>query len=173
MGALGQSCVFLQALLRTAVWPNFCQAVLVPRASWETMGIPVWRGPTAGIIPSGKEKPGKQAQDLLQGCGSDASGEKNLPPLGKLFPPLPTAAEGSPSHSHWQSRAWLPFSPSGVSPNQCPQGHSGVISVAGKRHHFLCDTTFQVRPKLSVCASYQPQNMASQVSGREDWTHVG
>lgn len=100
-------------------------------------------------------------------------GKRTSHPLGKLLPPLPAAAEDSPSHSHWQSRAGLPFSPSGVSPNQCPQGHSGVISVAGKQHYFLCDTTFQVRPKLSVCASYQPQNTASQVSGREDWTHIG
>lgn len=111
LGALEQSCIFLQALLRTTVWPNFCQAVLVPCASWETMGIPVWRGPTAGTIPLGKEKPGKQAQDLLQGCGSEASGEKDLPPLGKLFPPLPAAAEGSPSHPHWQSRAVASLQP--------------------------------------------------------------
>lgn len=52
-------------------------------------------------------------------------GKRTSHPLGKLLPPLPAAAEGSPSHPHWQSRAGLPFSPSGVSPNQCPQGHWG------------------------------------------------
>lgn len=98
LGALEKLCVILQALGRQS---GLAFLILVPCASWETIGIPVCRGPKAGTVSLGKGKPGKQAQDLKRGCAWMSSRcfmEKDPLPPRKLLPLLPADAEGRLSH---------------------------------------------------------------------------